>query len=126
MKKIKILLVDGDPVYTSEVSEQLKADGNTVDIVENRAEAEKALAAAKYDLVITDLVMEKADSGFSLAFHIKQDAPETKVVIATDVNSRHGVKFSVDTEAERAWIKADAFLDKPYRYEQLATIIERL
>ena len=126
MKNIKILLVDGDPVYTSEVSEQLKADGNTVDIVENRAEAEKALAAAKYDLVITDLVMEKADSGFSLAFHIKKDAPETKVVIATDVNSRHGVKFSVDTEAERAWIKADAFLDKPYRYEQLATVIERL
>ena len=126
MKNIKILLVDGDPVYTSEVSEQLKADGNTVDIVENRAEAEKALAAAKYDLVITDLVMEKADSGFSLAFHIKKDAPETKVIIATDVNSRHGVKFSVDTEAERAWIKADAFLDKPYRYEQLATVIERL
>ena len=126
MKNIKILLVDGDPVYTSEVSEQLKADGNTVDIVENRAEAEKALAAAKYDLVITDLVMEKADSGFSLAFHVKKDAPETKVIIATDVNSRHGVKFSVDTEAERAWIKADAFLDKPYRYEQLATVIERL
>ncbi|MBQ3388197.1 MAG: response regulator [Thermoguttaceae bacterium] len=126
MKNIKILLVDGDPVYTSEVSEQLKADGSTVDIVENRAEAEKALAAAKYDLVITDLVMEKADSGFSLAFHIKKDAPETKVIIATDVNSRHGVKFSVDTEAERAWIKADAFLDKPYRYEQLATVIERL
>ena len=126
MKNIKILLVDGDPVYTSEVSEQLKADGNTVDIVENRAEAEKALAAAKYDLVITDLVMEKADSGFSLAFHVKKDSPETKVVIATDVNSRHGVKFSVDTEAERAWIKADAFLDKPYRYQQLATVIERL
>ena len=126
MKNIKILLVDGDPVYTSEVSEQLKADGNTVDIVENRAEAEKALAAAKYDLVITDLVMEKADSGFSLAFHIKKDAPETKVIIATDVNGRHGVEFSVDTEAERAWIKADAFLDKPYRYEQLATVIERL
>ena len=54
MKNIKILLVDGDPVYTSEVSEQLKADGSTVDIVENRAEAEKALAAAKYDLVIID------------------------------------------------------------------------
>ncbi|MGI5832973.1 MAG: response regulator [Thermoguttaceae bacterium] len=126
MKNCKILLVDGDPVYTDEVSEQLKADGSTVTVVENRAEAEKALGSGKFDLVITDLIMEKADSGFVLAFHLKQDAPETKVIIASNVNSRHGVKFSVDSEAERAWIKADAFLDKPYRYEQLRTIIERL
>ena len=126
MKNCKILLVDGDPVYTGEISEALKADGSAVTVVENRAEAEKALAADKYDIVITDLVMEKADSGFSLAFHIKKATPETKVILATDVNSRHGVKFSVDSEDERAWIKADAFLDKPYRYEQLRTVIERL
>ncbi|MBO7725130.1 MAG: response regulator [Thermoguttaceae bacterium] len=126
MKSYKILLVDGDPVYTDEISEALKADGCTVAVVENRAAAEEALAADKYDIVITDLVMEKADSGFSLAFHIKKDKPETKVILATDVNSRHGVEFSVDSEAERAWIKADAFLNKPYRYEQLRTVIERL
>ena len=126
MKSYKILLVDGDPVYTDEISEALKADGCTVAVVENRAAAEEALAADKYDIVITDLVMEKADSGFSLAFHSKKDKPETKVILATDVNSRHGVEFSVDSEAERAWIKADAFLNKPYRYEQLRTVIERL
>ena len=126
MKSYKILLVDGDPVYTDEIIEALKSDGCTVAVVENRAAAEEALAADKYDIVITDLVMEKADSGFSLAFHIKKDKPETKVILATDVNSRHGVEFSVDSEAERAWIKADAFLNKPYRYEQLRTVIERL
>ena len=126
MKNCKILLVDGDPIYTGEVGEALKADGHTVSVVENRAAADAALAAAKFDIVITDLAMEKADSGFSLAYHIKNDTPDTKVIIATDVNSRHGVKFSVETEAERTWIKADSFLDKPYRYEQLKTIIDRL
>ena len=125
MKNCKILLVDGDPVYTDEVSEQLKADGSTVTVVENRAEAEKALGSGKFDLVITDLIMEKADSGFVLAFHLKQDAPETKVIIASNVNSRHGVKFSVDSEAER--------LDQSRRFPRQAvslrtarTIIERL
>ena len=110
--------------HLNQVNNAVKSEKDRAD--KYRAEAEKALAADKYDIVITDLVMEKADSGFSLAFHIKKDAPETKVIIATDVNSRHGVKFSVDSEDERAWIKADAFLDKPYRYEQLRTVIERL
>lgn len=126
MKNFNILLVDGDPVYTGEVGGQLKADGCTVTVVESFADAEKALAAGKFDVVITDLVMEKADSGFTLAYHIKKNAPDTAVIIASDVNSRHGVKFSVESEAERAWIKAEAFLDKPYRYEQLKTILERL
>ena len=126
MKNCKILLVDGDPLYRDEIRPLLEAEGASVSEAENSAEAEKLLAAGDFNLVITDLTMEKGDSGFTLAYHVKSAKPDAKVVIVSDVNSRHGIQFSVDSEAERAWIKADAFLNKPVRFEQLKTAIDRL
>ena len=126
MKNYKILLVDADPIYRSEIRPLLEAEGATVTEAESRAEAEKLFAEGDFNLVLTDLMMEKGDSGFTLAYHIKEAKPETKVIIISDVNSRHGLNFSVNTDAEKMWIKADVFMNKPIRFEQLKTEIERL
>lgn len=126
MKDCKILLVDGDPLYRDEIRPLLEAEGFSVSEAENGAQAEKLFADGDFDLVVTDLTMEKGDSGFTLAHHVKTAKPAVKVIIVSDVNSRHGLNFSVDTEAERTWIKADAFLDKPIRFEEIKAVIDRL
>ena len=42
------------------------------------------------------------------------------VILVTAVASETGLDFDAATAEERGWIKADAVLDKPVRFEQLA------
>ena len=69
--------------------------------------------------------MEQPDAGFTLCHHLRQKDPSTGDP-GYSVNSETGLDFDVATEAERSWIKADAFLRKPIRFEQLKREIDRL
>jgi hypothetical protein len=40
--------------------------------------------------------------------------------------SEFGIEFSLESPAERSWIKADAMLNKPIRTEQLLQAVRRL
>lgn len=126
MKNYKLLFVDDDPDFRAENKPALEKLGFTVVEAESAADAEEKIAAEKFDLAIVDLMMEKADSGFTLAYKIKKAHPETPIVMVSAVNSEMGLHFSLETAAERSWIKADAFLNKPLRFEQLEYEIERL
>ena len=44
--------------------------------------------------------------------------------MVSSVTSRSGLEFDAITDGERAWIKADAFLAKPVRFEQLQREIQ--
>lgn len=126
MKNFKILFVDDDPDFRSIYSQRLREDGFTVIEAEGESSAEELLRKEKFDLAIVDLVMENADSGFILAHHIKKATPDLPTIIVTGINSEMGLSFSTESESERSWIKADAFLNKPLRYEQLRYQIDRL
>ncbi|MFH1569355.1 MAG: response regulator, partial [Gemmatimonadota bacterium] len=73
-----------------------------------------------------DLMMEEMDSGFALAHRLKTLYPDTPVILLTAVAAETGLHFGVTTADEQAWIKADTFMDKPVRPEQLKGEIERL
>jgi len=126
MNNIKILFVDDDPDFRAAHIPALKNLGAAVVEAESFADAEAKRGTGSFDLAIIDLMMEKPDSGFTLAYHIKKDTPATKVILVSEVNSTPGIHFGLDTPAERAWIKADCFLDKPIRFEQLADAIEKM
>lgn len=126
MKNYKLLFVDDDPDFRAENRGPLEALGFTVTEAESAADAESKMAAGPFDLAIVDLMMEKPDSGFTLAYRIKKAHPEMPIIMVSAVNSEMGLHFSLETAAERAWIKADAFLNKPLRFEQLEYEIERL
>lgn len=126
MSDKRILFVDDDPDIREENKAALEKAGFAVVEADGVSSALEKIENEKFDLVVTDLVMERADCGFSLAFHVKKLNPEMPVVIISSVNSEHGIHFSLETPAERAWIKADAFLNKPYRAEQLIYEIQRL
>lgn len=121
-----ILVVDDDDDFLLQMRLQLQARGYEVVTAASAAEARAALAARRPDLVIADLMMEVPDAGFSLCYEIKRQDPTIPVIMATAVGSATGISFDVETEEERAWIKADSVLPKPLRVEQLEREMRRL
>ena len=88
-------------------------------IVGGQAEAESVISKLKPSLAIFDLMMENDDSGFILCYKIKRKYPDVPVILATAVAHETGISFSLDSEAEKSWIRADRYLEKGIRAEQL-------
>ncbi|HOI55897.1 MAG TPA: response regulator [Phycisphaerae bacterium] len=121
-----ILVVDDDMDFRAQLRVQLEAAGFAVVEADGLAEARKALAQGRPDLVVVDLMMEHMDDGFVLCHEIKAKDAALPVVMVTAVAAETGIKFDATTDGERAWVKADAILDKPVRFEQLKREIGRL
>jgi CheY-like chemotaxis protein len=125
-EKKRVLVADDDPDQVILLNHHLKKWGFDTVTVESRQEAERFLEKERPDLAILDLMMEEEDSGFILAHRIKQCHPGVPVIIVTAVTAEKGISFDLSTPENRTWIKADYFLEKGYRPEQLKLIIKRL
>jgi len=125
-QKRTVLAVDDDVDLLMQIRLQLEAAGFNVITAESEREAEKILEKTRPDLAILDLMMENMDAGFTLSYHIKKKDPSIPVILVTAVTRETGFEFDISSSEERSWIKADAILDKPIRFEQLKREIERL
>jgi CheY-like chemotaxis protein len=124
--KKSVLVVDDDPDFRFPLEVRLQQAGFEVLTAESRKQAEELLAERRPDLAIVDLMMEQMDAGFALCYHIKKRDASIPVILVTGVTSETGLEFDAATQEERAWLKADAILAKPVRFEQLEREIERL
>lgn len=122
----RILVVDDDADFSYQMRLQLEAAGFEVVTLDTAAAAREYVQKTRPDLVLADLMMEEPDAGFSLCYYIKKRDPTIPVVIVTAVTSVTGLSFNAETAEERAWIKADALLTKPVRFEQLESEVQRL
>jgi len=125
-KKKTILVVDDDIDYLFQIQLQLKNMGYEVITAESQKEGEQIIGSTKPDLAIYDLMMESEDSGFILSYKTKQKYPDVPIIIATAVASETGISFGLNTEEEQRWIKADLYLEKGIRKEQLQKEIDKL
>jgi CheY-like chemotaxis protein len=128
MKKsdFTILIADDDPDYLFQTVSNLERAGYKTVAVESQAEAESVISRFKPDLAIFDLMMESDDSGFILCYKIKKKYPEVPVILATAVSRETGMSFSLDSEKEKSWIRADKYLEKGIRAEQLDMEVMKL
>jgi two-component system alkaline phosphatase synthesis response regulator PhoP len=128
MKKsdITILVADDDPDYLFQTVKGLERFGYNTVAVESQAEAETVIAKLKPHLAVFDLMMESDDSGFILCYKLKRKYPDVPVILATAVSHETGMSFGLDSEQERAWIRADKYLEKGIRPEQLDQEIMKL
>lgn len=125
-KTFTVLLADDDPDYLFQVAFHLRKAGYEVIAVESQSEAEQVIAKMKPDIAVFDLMMESDDSGFILCYKLKRKYPEVPVILATAVARETGVIFSLSSEQERDWIRADLYLEKGVRPEQLDQEIKKL
>jgi len=124
--KKRLLLVDDDQDVLDQLSLALRAEAYDVVTAQGRQEGEEILLQAQPDLAIVDLMMEEMDSGFVLCHEIKKLYPDTPVIMLTAVTAATGLDFHAQSKEARAWVKADALLDKPVRFEQLKEEVRRL
>ena len=121
-----ILIVDDDTDCLAQLELQVKRLGFDVVTATSQKEGEEAIAATRPDLAIIDLMMENKDSGFILCYKMKKQFPDMPVIIASAVTAETGLRFGVETEDERRWIKADTFIEKGIRPDQLEREINKL
>ncbi len=126
MAKTKVLLVDDDIDFLAIMKANLEASGYEVFTGESGEETGPLIDEHTPDIVVMDLMLEHYDTGFVVCYEIKKKRPSLPVIICSAVEQEEGLAFDTATEEERAWIKADAFLAKPIRYEQLLNRIEKL
>lgn len=124
--KSTVLLVDDDEDFLFQQRVQLEQAGFEVLAAQGRAEAEEIIAKQRPDVAVLDVMMEDPDAGFVLCHHIRKVDASIPIVLVTSVNSETGMDFEMVSDEDRAWIKADAFLAKPIRFEQLLGEINRL
>jgi two-component system, OmpR family, response regulator len=128
MKEIKktVLIVDDDVDYLAQMEMQVRKLGFDVVTADSQKTGEEMLGLVNFDLAILDLMMENKDSGFILCYKMKKKNPAIPVIIASAVTAETGLNFGVETAADRSWIKADTFIEKGIRPDQLEREINKL
>ena len=122
----KVLVVDDDIDFQLQLRIQLEAAGFEVFTADGEKDALEVLSKVNPDLAIVDLMMEHMDGGFILSYQIKKTNPGIPVILVTGVTRETGVEFDIPAGEENPWLKADAMLAKPIRFEQLKKEIDRL
>ncbi len=125
-EKKTILIVDDDFDYLFQMKSAIQEMGFEVIQAETQKEAESIIERTRPDLAILDLMMESHDTGFILCHKIKNKYPEVPIIIASAVTAETGMIFDVNTQEDQDWIKADLFLDKGIRLDQLHKEINKL
>jgi len=125
-EKKLILLVDDDVDYLFQLETMVKNLGFNVMTAESQMEAEKVLKTTKPDLSIIDLMMEQEDSGFILAYRARKKYPDMPIIIASAATAETGYNFDLYTDNNKNWIKADLYLEKGIRSDQLHREINKL
>jgi two-component system, OmpR family, response regulator len=124
--KKKILIIDDDIDYLYQMKTHIENFGFDTKAINNQKEGEQYILTNKPDLVVVDLMMENPDSGFVLCYKIKKQYPDVPVIIATAVTSEAGIEFDINTDEDRQWIKADSYIEKGIRPDQLHREINKL
>jgi CheY-like chemotaxis protein len=116
-----ILIIDDDADFVDIHRAVLESHGYNVRHAFTGREGLALALAEPPDLILLDLMIEHADTGFTVARKLKGD-PATQgvpLLMLSGVIRETGMKFDLDSAEDRAWIKADLFLNKPIRSEEL-------
>jgi len=124
--KKTVFVVDDDVDYILQLKTMIENMGFNVVTACGQKEAEDMLDGVNPDLIITDLMMENMDSGFILSHRMKRMFPAVPIIIVTALTSETGMSFNLENEGNKDWIKADLYLEKGLRADQLHREINKL
>lgn len=116
MNSSKILIVDDQQLFRSQIKRWLKSEEFNSEEAQNGIEALQKVGKGNYSVVLLDLKLPDMD-GFEILKQIKQDYPDTCVIILTAYS---------DTEITKRALRegADDFFAKPINFELLLPKIE--
>ena len=116
--KPRLLVVDDVPEILEALQRKLAARGYAVFTAPGAPEAIKLLDETAVDLVITDMKMPRV-SGLELIRYVRENLPDTEVMMITAYASVPDAVEAVKTGAEE-------YLAKPFTDEELLTAVSRI
>ncbi len=117
MENYSILLVDDDPFILEGIGADLEAQGFEVTDADSGDRAVEWLAQKKFDLVITDLVMENID-GIQVLKKAKASHPDTMVIILTGYGNMTSAIEALRHEADDYLLKPCESTEMLHRISQ--------
>ncbi|MFZ3044823.1 MAG: response regulator, partial [Desulfatirhabdiaceae bacterium] len=116
LKDFYILVVDDEPIARNNLDYVLKKEGYRVQTAANGLEALNQMSHQEFDLILTDMKMEKMD-GIQLLERAIQISPRTEIVLITGYAT---VNSAVDALKKGA----AHYLPKPIDLEELRTLVK--
>jgi len=114
----KVLIVDDEPLIRRFLAEALQRKGLTVEVAENGRMGLSLFKEKRFELVITDMKMEKALSGIDLLREIKEHNAATLVIVMTAYGT-------IENAVEAMRLGAFNYLLKPFTLDAIETLIDK-
>ena len=115
---MRILLAEDDAVLADGLSRSLRAGGYAVDVVNNGSDADSALAAQPFDLLILDLGLPKL-AGIEVLRRLRGRQSKLPVLILTAADS-------VEQRVKGLDLGADDYMAKPFALSELEARVRAL
>jgi DNA-binding response OmpR family regulator len=117
----RLLIVDDEAAILFAMWDYLSRSGYAVDRARGREEAERLLAAERYDLVIADLRLGAAEprGGLEVLRRARESQPRARTLLLTAYGS-------AEVEAELARLGAGPLLSKPQPLSRIVGEVEEL
>jgi two-component system, OmpR family, response regulator len=115
---MRILIAEDDTILADGLAHSLRSLGHAVDCMATGAEADRALSAEEYDLVVLDIELPLLD-GFEVLRRLRKRKANVPVLVLTARDSVHDRIHGLD-------IGADDYLTKPFEMGELVARIRAL
>jgi DNA-binding NtrC family response regulator len=116
--KNRILVVDDEEALRAVLSTELESEGYVVKSAGDGEEAIRILQGESFHLILLDIKMPNVD-GFEVLKFVKQQSPQTKVIMLTGFAD---LKNAIESKK----LGAEDFVSKPYDLVDLLTTVERV
>jgi DNA-binding NtrC family response regulator len=116
--KMSVMIVDDERIVRESLYHWFQKFGHEVDMAASGAEALAKLERSPFDVLFVDIKMPGMD-GIELLGHVKEEYPDTTVIIITAYGS-------IDTAVQAMKRGAADYLLKPFKPEQLSLVLEKV
>ena len=116
--KPRLLIVEDERAIQVALRGLLRREGYEVELADNGEAALEKTSADTFDLVLTDLALGRGISGMDVLRAVKEQRPETSVVMIT----AHG---SEKIAVEAMKLGAEDYVPKPFDNEEIKVVIKR-
>ena len=117
MPKLRVLVLDDEPIVGKRLTLALSKTGCEVEAFEDPAAAFRRLDEEEFDVVISDIIMGEID-GLQVLARVLQRFPQAKVIMITG--------YAMMSMARSAMEKgAFDFIAKPFKPDDLRAVVAR-
>ena len=117
MNKLRILVLDDEPIVGKRLKPALIKSGYDVTVVATGAEALRLIDEVAYDIIVADIRMEGVD-GLEVLRHARAHSPRTRIIMITGF-------ATVDLAREALTMGAFDFIAKPFKPRDLRAVVNK-